>query len=299
MLAYRGEIDPTLPLDLPTFDGSFRYPLKYGYACTGRVGRVGQQVTSLEPGDLVFALHPHQDRFVIDQSLVAKLPGGLEPALGVFFAQAETAVNVLLDSAPRTQETVIIFGQGIVGLLITGLLARLDLKHLIAVDPLSTRRETALLMGATHTVNPRDNVPELVRSLTSGRGADCVIEVSGAPHALNPAIECAAVQADVVVASWYGEKSVALQLGSAFHRRRLRLVSSQVGMLNPALTPRWDRARRTETVRSLLPQLKLADLPTRRVPFREAARAYEMIDSGSEELIQMILTYDDSGSGSG
>ncbi len=148
-------------------------------------------------------------------------------------------------------------------------------------------------MGATRVLSPDDDVPAFVRSLTADRGADCVIEVSGAPAALNVAIDCAAVQGDVVVASWYGQKPVELQLGSAFHRRRLRLVSSQVGMLNPSLGPRWDRARRTETVRSLLPQLNLALLRSSIVSFQDAPTAYEMIDSRPDELLQVILSYED------
>ena len=291
-LAYRGQIDPDLTLDLPTFQGSFRYPLKYGYACAGVVEAVAADVQHLSPGDHVFALHPHQDRFVIDTSLVTRLPDGLDPSLGVYFAQTETAVNVLLDAAPRTRETAVVFGQGVVGLLITSLLARLDLEHIVTVDALPARRETSVTMGATQSLSPNEDVPSLIRSLTSGRGADCVIEVSGAPAALDVAIECAVVQGDVLVASWYGQKPVSLQLGSAFHRRRLRLISSQVGMVNPTLAPRWDRARRTETVRSLLPELPLGVLPSRLVPFRDAPLAYEMLDSLPDDVAQVILEYD-------
>jgi 2-desacetyl-2-hydroxyethyl bacteriochlorophyllide A dehydrogenase len=290
-LAYRGEIDPELPLDLPTFQGSFGFPLKYGYACAGVVEEAGDDVPSLEPGNTVFALHPHQDRFVVDTSLVSLLPVGLDASLGVYFAQTETAVNVLLDAAPRTRETAVVFGQGVVGLLITSLLARLDLEHVITVDALPARRDASAKMGATRVLSPDDDVPEIVRSLTSGRGADCVIEVSGAPAALDAAINCAAIQGDVVVASWYGQKPVSLQLGSAFHRRRLRLVSSQVGMVNPALAPRWERTRRTETVRSLLPLLPLSSLRSRLIPFREASLGYEIVDSHPDEATQVILEY--------
>jgi len=291
-LAYRGQIDPDLALDLPTFQGSFRYPLKYGYASVGVVEAVGENVEHLTFGDHVFALHPHQDRFIIDTSFVTRLPDGLDPSLGVYFAQTETAVNVLLDAAPRTRETAVVFGQGVVGLLITSLLARQDLEHIVTVDALPARRETSVNMGATQSLSPNEDLPGLIRSLTSGRGADCVIEVSGAPAALDVAIDCAAVQGDVVVASWYGQKTVPLQLGSAFHRRRLRLVSSQVGMVNPTLAPRWDRARRTETVRSLLPMLPLSALPSQHVPFHDAPLAYKMLDSLPDDVAQVILEYD-------
>src|SRR5436305_8554556 len=52
LLAYRGEIDPVVPLDdrIESLDGTFTYPFRYGYACVGEAD-----------GQLVFAFHPHQN----------------------------------------------------------------------------------------------------------------------------------------------------------------------------------------------------------------------------------------------
>ena len=65
LLAYRGEVDPDLPLDetLGALAGTFAYPFRYGYSAVGRVVR---PAGSLLEGQLVFAFHPHQDRFVAD-----------------------------------------------------------------------------------------------------------------------------------------------------------------------------------------------------------------------------------------
>ncbi|MFI5314000.1 MAG: hypothetical protein ACHQ06_07585 [Candidatus Dormibacteria bacterium] len=55
LLAYRGEIDPGVPLDdrIESLDGTFTYPFRYGYACVGEAD-----------GQPVFAFHPHQNQFV-------------------------------------------------------------------------------------------------------------------------------------------------------------------------------------------------------------------------------------------
>src|SRR5438128_2474416 len=44
MLVYRGQVPPELEFDLPTLQGSFRFPVKYGYASVGRVTEVGAAV---------------------------------------------------------------------------------------------------------------------------------------------------------------------------------------------------------------------------------------------------------------
>jgi len=124
MLVYRGEVDADLALDLPTLSGGYGFPLKYGYASVGHVIALGRDVRGLREGDLVFALHPHQDEYVVAGSLAHRLPDRSTPEQGVFLANLETAINVVLDAKPRLGEVVAVFGQGVVGLLVTQLLRR-------------------------------------------------------------------------------------------------------------------------------------------------------------------------------
>src|SRR5438094_2616688 len=97
-LVYRGEVDEALPLDLPTLAGSFGFPVKFGYASVGRITSCGAGVTGHAVGDLVFVHHPHQDQYRVTASSVIPLPQALDPERGVFFANTETAVNILLDA---------------------------------------------------------------------------------------------------------------------------------------------------------------------------------------------------------
>src|SRR5579883_42198 len=292
LLVYRGEVPPDLALDLPSLAGSFAYPIKYGYASVGRVLAVGAGVRAIMPGSLVFALHPHQDYYVVPADSVVPLPPGLPPEDGVFLANLETAVNVVLDAAPRLGETVLLSGLGVVGLLILQVLLRGGVEQVVGVDPLPPRRALARRLGAALALAPGDDLTAEVRALTGGRGADLAIEVSGAPAALQAAIEAVADEGTVVVASWYGTKPVSLALGGHFHRGRVRLVSSQVGRVAPALAPRWDVARRRAVATGLLRQLPLAELITHRIPFAEAEAAFVLLDLRPERALQVVLTYD-------
>ncbi len=292
LLVYRGQVPPDLPLDLPTLAGSFGYPIKYGYASVGRVEAVGAAVRALAPGALIFALHPHQDAYVLPAERAVLLPPGLPPEHGVFLANLETAVNVALDAAPRFGETVLLSGLGVVGLLVLQVLRRTGVHQVIAVDPLPTRRALAERLGATVALAPTDALAAQVRAHTDGRGADLAIEISGAPAALGPAIEAVADEGTVVVASWYGAKPVTVPLGGHFHRGRIRLRSSQVGHLDPALAPRWDYARRLAVALRLLGELPLDILISHRIPFPQAAHAFALLDQHPEQALQVVLTYE-------
>ena len=293
MLVYRGGVPEDLPLDLPTFAGSFALPVKHGYASAGRVLDAGPGVDVLSPGDPVFVHHPHQDFFTVPADLPVPLPPDLDPTRAVFFANTETALNVVHDAQARLGETALVFGQGVVGLLVTRLLA-LSGVSVLAVEPKPERRGLALKMGAAAALGPDDGLRERVRAATGGRGADVAVEASGSGAALAAAVGCVAAEGTVVAASWYGAEPVGLPLGGHFHRGRVRIRSSQVGRVAPEISARWDRERRTEAVISLLrdPRLPLDSLVSHRIPFSRAPEAYRMLDEGAEEAVQVVFEYE-------
>ena len=291
MLVYRGEVPENLPLDLPTLAGSYGFPIKYGYALAGRVLDAGPDVESLASGDPVFVHHPHQDVFVVPAETPVRLPDDFDPLLGIFAANLETALNVVHDTPLRLGETTLVFGQGVVGQLVTRLLT-LSGVRVLAVDPLKKRRELALAGGAHAAFEPGEDLGVRIGRATAGRGADVAVEASGSGVALQAAIESVAHEGTVMVVSWYGTKPVSLALGGHFHRGRVRLHSSQVGRLNPELCARWDRARRMETVIGLLSRLRLEELVSHRIPFERAPEAYRLLEERPSEAVQVVLEYE-------
>jgi 2-desacetyl-2-hydroxyethyl bacteriochlorophyllide A dehydrogenase len=292
LLVLRGLVPPGLNPDLPTVEGSFSFPLKFGYACVGRVLAVGPGVSRTLDGQRVFVLHPHQSLFVVPADLVVQLPDNVSPEQGVFLANLETAFNVLLDAHPRLGETVAVFGLGVVGLLIARLARLAGAGRIAAVDPLPERRSAAARFGADLTLAPDEADAARLRELTGGRGLDLAIEASGAASALQTALDAVAFQGTVVACAWYGSKPVGLDLGTRFHRQRVRLISSQVSNLDPALAPRWDRRRRTETVLRLMPGLGLPELISHRLPLSRAAEAYRLLDERPGDALQVTFTYE-------
>jgi len=84
---------------------------------------------------------------------------------------------------------------------------------------------------------------------------------------------------------------VSLDLGGRFHRGRVRVISSQVGRIDPSLAPRWDRERRLGLAMDLLSELSLAELITHRFAFARAAEAYSLLDTDASNTVQVVLDY--------
>ena len=286
LLAYRGELDPDLPLDetLGALAGTFAYPFRYGYSAVGRVVR---PAGSFREDQLVFAFHPHQDRFVVDAA-DAMAVDGPEARVATMYPMVETALQVCLDAAPRLGEAVVVVGLGAVGILAAALLARTG-AVVLGSEPEPARRAVAGSFGVRAIVP--DDVPEVVAAETRGQGADLVVEASGNPRALGSSLGLLAHEGTALVCSWYGTKPVTLPLGAAFHRRRLALRSTQVSTLPATLSARWDRRRRGELAWRLARELPLSVLATHAFPFEQAAEAYACADRKDDGLIHVALRY--------
>jgi len=285
MLVYRGQFPRNLSLDasIHSLAGAFAYPVRYGYSAVGRVAALGPQVDESWLDRLVFAFQPHASAFNAPVAELHPLPANIAPEDAVFLPNMETAVNFLLDGAPLIGERVAVFGQGVVGLLTTALLARLPLASLTTFDKFALRREWSTKFGAGEASEGL----EALRSLD----VDLAYELTGSPIALDDAIAACGFSGRVVIGSWYGEKRHAIDLGGKFHRARLKLISSQVSTLTPELHARWSKARRLAVAWQMLEAVRPAQLITHRFPLEQATRAYTLIDQRPEETLQVVFEY--------
>jgi threonine dehydrogenase-like Zn-dependent dehydrogenase len=292
-LFYRGQVPPDMPLDanIAALAGEVRYPLRYGYACAGRVIEIGAQVDRAWLGQSVFSFQPHATHFAARPLELFPLPEDLSPQQAVFLPNMETAVNFLLDGAPLLGENVVVLGQGVVGLLTTALLAHYPLAHLVVFDRFALRRDKARMLGAAEVLDPLDDV-ERAQALLGEGGADLAFELSGQPQALNLAIALTGFAGRIIIGSWYGRKSAGIDLGGRFHRSRIRLISSQVSTLTPDLVARWSKDRRLEMAWTMLRRLPSRELITHAFSITEAAQAYALLDHHPEQAVQIIFNYE-------
>jgi 2-desacetyl-2-hydroxyethyl bacteriochlorophyllide A dehydrogenase len=298
LLVYRGQLPQDLSLDasLTSLQQQSSFPLQYGYACVGKVMAIGADVNPEWLNKFVFAFQPHASHFITTPDAVIPLPPAIEPSAALFLPNMETAVNLVQDGNPALGEQVLVMGQGIVGLLLSAILARYPLKLLCAVDGIALRREWAKTLGVMQVLDHTDaealaQLTQTLTDATSAGGADLIYEVSGAPAALDLAITLSGYASRIIIGSWYGTKHSTVALGGAAHRNRLQISTSQVSTIAPALSGRWDKARRFDLVWDLIRQLQPQRLITHTVPLSKAALLYQQLDASDERIVQAVFTY--------
>jgi NADPH:quinone reductase-like Zn-dependent oxidoreductase len=260
----------------PFQSGNFPAPVKYGYASVGQVEDGPSELV----GRTVFTLFPHQTHYVVPRAAVHVVPDGVPAARAVLTANMETAVNVLWDARPHIGDRISVIGAGTVGCLIAWLAARIAGCDVQLVDLNPERATTASALGV------RAAIPE-----SADADRDLVIHASGSPAGLQTALGIAAFEATIVEASWFGDQQVPLPLGSAFHARRLRIVSSQVGHVAPLQRARWDSARRLAFALRLLADSALDALITGETPFDSLPDVMPALANGTGHTLCHRIRY--------
>ena len=232
-LVFQGRVPASeyVRMRAPFQSGDFPAPVKYGYASVGQVeqGPVGL----LE--QKVFALYPHQTRYVVPAQSVYVLPETVPPHRAVLAANVETAINGLWDARPQVGDRITIVGAGTIGCLVAWLARRIPGCEVELVDINPQRESVARALGV-----------RFAGCDGASGDRDVVIHASGSAAGLDLALRMAGFEATIVEMSWYGNQAVPIALGEAFHARRLTLKSSQVGSVAGSQRARWSTRRRMQ-----------------------------------------------------
>ena len=268
-LVFAGRVPPSqyAVMGAPMMAGGFPFPVKYGYSA----------VAADAAGNRFFVLHPHQDRFNAPATMCIKLPAALPTQRAVLAANVETAINIAWDAAPLAGERIMVIGAGVVGLATAALLARIPGAMVTMVDIDPTRATLAARFGCRFAL-PGDAPAE----------QELIIHCSASEAGLRTALACAAFEARIIEASWFGDKSPALPLGENFHVRRLRLISTQVGSIAPAMRGRRSFAERLALALDLLADPAYDALLEPATPFETLPEAMPKLLAGG---LCHVVTY--------
>ncbi|MBQ7338150.1 MAG: zinc-binding alcohol dehydrogenase [Clostridia bacterium] len=168
------------------------FPHTLGYSTSGIVEKVGEAVTSLKVGDrVVMYWSTHSQYNVLPAHQVVKIEDdriSMQEAALSFIATFPMAA--IRKTRLEMGESVLVMGQGLLGLLAVKLARLAGGCPIVAVDPVEERRALALQYGADYAFSPyEEGFAKKVRAVTGG-GANVAIEVTGVGAGLDGALDC-------------------------------------------------------------------------------------------------------------
>lgn len=266
----------------PYQTGNFEFPVSYGYACVGQIIETHSDVSRVKKGDIVFILHPHQDFFQVHEDACNKLPTTLSPSRAVLSANMETALNANWDAELGDTKHHAIIGAGVVGLLTAFCTRALSNHDPFLIDTNPDKKPIAAKLGLkcfTPDEYLASNAPQMER----------IFNTSASGAGLQLAIDIAGFEARILEMSWYGAKSVTLDLGGAFHSKRLQIISSQVGHIAPAKRNTHAYSDRMQEAMTLLSDDRLSVLLEPEIDFDTLPQhLHDIFSKNSSALCQLI-----------
>lgn len=173
-------------------------------------------------------------------------------------------------------QTVIVMGVGGIGVNAVQGAAHAGASHVIAVDPVSLKREMAQQVGASHTFADIGEAAEFARSVTNGQGADSAIVCTGVLESGHVRDAFAAIRkAGTVVVTGLGNHETDL----AVNARELTLFQKRIqGGIFGASSPSRDIPWMLDLYRQ--GRLRLDELITRTYTLDEINQGYADMHAG-------------------
>jgi L-iditol 2-dehydrogenase len=283
-------------------------PKVLGHEATGIVEKTGNNVSRVKVGDRVFVSHHvpcNKCRYCLRGHHTAcetlhitnYYPGGFAQYVRVPKINVEHGVYPLPDDMPFAEgtfieplacvirgqrlaailknDTLLIIGGGLAGLLHAQLAHAKGVQNIIVADVNPYRLQQALKFGATHAVDAKENLPQKLKTLNDGRPADQVIVCTGATQAALTALECVDKGGTILFFAVPGP-SVRLPVPiTDFWRNEVTLKTSY-GAAPQDLE---------ESLAALAEKkLNVADMITHRLSLQDAAKGFQLVASAGESL---------------
>ena len=271
------------------------YPLPPGFPGHEGVGTVVDGGGSeFSPGDKVltapsiWTARVFAEYQAIEPKYLLPLPEG-RPIEHLLLAQQLGTVVYGCKYLPEVAgKTVVVLGQGSVGLFHDFMLKRMGARRIIAVEPMTARREAGSLMGADEVIDVTGNAAtEAVLDLTGGEGADLVIEAVGSVKTLNQSLSMVRSQGTVCAFGLPETTDPVPFEWDTFFRRRVTMYAVFGAQDEPGLPD-------FQTALDLIAdgEIDVEPFTRHRFPIERVQDAFELAHSREDGALKVALTYD-------
>jgi L-iditol 2-dehydrogenase len=257
--------------------GACFYCSRSAYAQCGRYKQNGT-TAGFEPSGGGYAEYVRVFDWIVDRGTVA-VPDGVLPEEASFVEPVNTCLKAVEKAAVLPGETVLVVGQGPIGLLLMQL-ARWLGATVVASDSLAERRAKAVELGASFVLDSAADVAAEVRGLTEGRGADCALVAAVGPTAFAQALAATRPAGRVLsfAATSRGETAeVDLGLLTTAEKDILPAYSSSIDLQEQAAKLVFCR------------EVRVREIVSHRLPIDHAEEAFALAMSPGPGTLKVVL----------
>lgn len=250
-----GEVPQNLKRSMvvPYMDGSFDFPIKYGYSLVGTNATGSFHV-----------MHPHQDHVLVSANHLYQLSDRLPLQRAPLISNIETVLNAVWDAQLEQNDQIGICGFGNIGSLLALVIKSYFGKAVQIIETDSWRCEKAKAIGFD------------VLDKKSAATFDVLFHTSATESGMQFCLEHLKIEGRLIELSWYGNKEVSLKLGGVFHSNRLKIISSQVSKISPFAPVGMDILKRKKMAEEVLFNEEFDELITY-VAFENAPAFYNKL----------------------
>jgi 2-desacetyl-2-hydroxyethyl bacteriochlorophyllide A dehydrogenase len=275
----------TSELDQWEGKAGINYPHYPGHEVSGIVEKVGSNVQSFEPGDKVGAWVTSRG-FAEYVAVKAEycFPAGDVPLDLALAEPLACAVNAVELANLSLSDDVVLIGAGFMGNLVQKLVQLKGPRDVIVADTRPDALERAQKMGATRVVNVRtESLPDIVKEMTGGLGADVSFEATGAQSPLALLGEVTRMSGKVVIVGFHqgGMRQIPL---AYWNWMAFQIINAHFREISTIM-----RGMRIGMRLLTSGRLTLEDLVTHRFPLSEINQAFQAAHEKPEGFIKSTI----------
>lgn len=277
-----------------------------GYSGAGIALEVGRDVSGIRVGDTVaYGGEGHAEIIHASQNLCAHVPAGVPHREASFVALGSIALQAVRRAEIQLGDRVVVVGLGLVGQLVAQLV-RVSGGRVIAIDVHPGRMDLARSLGADLTLAAGPGIPDLVRGVTAGRGADRVLMCASTSsnQVIEQSIDMVRDRGRIVMVGFVGmdvpqipfyRKELELVVSRSYGPGRYDAAYEQHGRDYPFSYVRWTEQRNMGEFLGLLGdgRVKVGPLITHEFELSRSTDAYRTLVDTPGDCLGIVLRYDD------
>ena len=211
---------------------------------------------------------------------VEKIPDGVSFDQASFVEPVNTCVKAMAQADPQPGDTVVILGQGPIGMIFT-MLAKRAGARVLATDTRESRLRLATRFGADLTADPRlQDVPALARKMSDGRGADLAILATSAPGLVEQAVRSSRPGAGILLFAQTSDQE-RIELSGADICKEERML---FGCYSASVDLQAESARLVFSR-----ELPVEDLISHRLPLNRITEGFHLSLHPVEESLKIVV----------